>query len=76
MLLTHGRKGAAEDLLIASTSVVLDGALGGHVEITGRKFLGLERRRVVPGPEIPDAPLLMAELRSRVIEGTPDDPCR
>jgi Golgi phosphoprotein 3 (GPP34) len=74
MLLTHGRKGAAEDLLLASTSVVLDGALGGHIEITGRKFLGLERRRVVAGPEIPGAPLLMAELRSRVLLSTPADP--
>ncbi len=74
MLLTHGRKGVAEDLLLAGASVVLDGALGGHIEITGRKFLGLERRRVVAGPEIPGAPVLMAELRSRVLVSTPDDP--
>ena len=64
MLLTHGRKGAAEDLLLASAAVLLDGALGGHIEITGRKFLGFERRRVVAGPEVPGAPLLMADLRS------------
>jgi hypothetical protein len=74
MLLTHGRKGAAEDLLIASASVVLDGALGGHIEITGRRFLGLERRRVVPGPEASGASVLMAELRSRVLLSTPEDP--
>jgi hypothetical protein len=74
MLLTHGRKGAADDLLIASASVMLDGALGSHVTITGRKLLGFERRRVVPGLEFPDAPPLMAELRSRVLDSAPDDP--
>jgi Golgi phosphoprotein 3 GPP34 len=74
MLLTHGRKGTAEDLLLVSASVVLDGALGGHIDVVGRRFLGIERRRVVAGPEQPGAPLLMAELRSRVLEGTPDDP--
>ena len=74
MLLTHGRKGTADDLLLVSASVVLDGALGGHIDVTGRRFLGIERRRVVAGPEAPDAPLLMAELRSRVLDGTPDGP--
>ena len=74
MLLTHGRKGTAEDLLLAGASVVLDGALGGHIDIAGRKLLGIERRRVVAGAESPDAPLLMAELRERVLTGTPDDP--
>ena len=74
MLLTHGRKGAAEDLLLVSAAVILDGALGGHIDVTGRGVLGLERRRVVAGPELPGAPLLMAELRDRVLVGTPDDP--
>jgi hypothetical protein len=74
MLLTHGRKGTAEDLLLVSASVVLDGALGGHIDVVGRRFLGIERRRVVAGRELPDAPLLMAELRSRVLDGPPDDP--
>ena len=53
MLLTHGRKGTAEDLLLASASVVLDGALGGHIDVVGRKLLGVERRRVVAGPRSP-----------------------
>jgi hypothetical protein len=74
MLLTHGRKGTAEDLLLVSASVVLDGALGGHIEVVGRRLLGIERRRVVAGPERADAPLLMAELRARVAESAPDDP--
>jgi hypothetical protein len=74
MLLTHGRKGTAEDLLLVSASVVLDGALGGHIDVAGRRFLGIERRRVVAGLEVLDAPLLMAELRERVLTGTPDDP--
>jgi len=74
MLLTHGRTGTAEDLLLVSASVVLDGALGGHIEVVGRRFLGIERRRVVAGASLDDAPLLMAELRGRVLDGTPDDP--
>src|SRR5262245_41450420 len=74
MLLTHGRKGTAEDLLLVSASVVLDGALGGHIAVVGRRWLGIERRRVVAGAEVEDAPLLMAELRERVRNGTPDDP--
>ena len=49
MLLTHGRKGTAPDLLLASASVVLDGALGGHIDVVGRKLLGIERRRVGAG---------------------------
>jgi hypothetical protein len=74
MLLTHGRTGTAEDLLLASASVILDGALGGHIAVVGRKLLGIERRRVVAGADVPDAPLLMAELRQRVLASTPDDP--
>ena len=74
MLLTHGRKGTAPDLLLASASVVLDGALGGHIDVVGRKLLGIERRRVVAGVEHADAPLLMAELRERVLTERPDDP--
>ena len=74
MLLTHGRKGTAEDLLLAGASVILDGALGGHIDVAGRKLLGVERRRVVAGPEISDAPLLLAELRERVLDSAPDDP--
>jgi hypothetical protein len=74
MLLTHGRKGTAADLLLAGASVVLDGALGGHIDVVGRRFLGIERRRVVAGAEVSDAPLLMAELRERVLASPPDDP--
>ena len=74
MLLTHGRTGTAEDLLLVSTAVVLDGALGGHIDVVGRRLLGIGRRRVVAGVEAPDAPLLMAELRERVLSGAPDNP--
>lgn len=74
MLLTHGRKGTAEDLLLAASALVVDGALGGHIDIVGRRLLGFERRRVVAGPELPEAPPLMAELRSRVLAATPDEP--
>ena len=54
--------------------VVVDGALGGHIDVVGRRLLGFERRRVVAGPELPEAPPLMAELRSRVLAATPDEP--
>jgi hypothetical protein len=74
MLLTHGRKGTAADLLLGGASVLLDGALGGHIGVTGRSWLGIERRRVVAGPEVLDAPLLMAELRERVLARTPAEP--
>jgi hypothetical protein len=74
MLLTHGRKGTAEDLLLVSASVLLDGALGGHIDVVGRRWAGIGRRRVVAGAETPDAPLLMAELRLRVLNATPEDP--
>jgi hypothetical protein len=74
MLLTHGRKGTAEDLLLAGAAVVLDGVLGGHIDVAGRKLLGIERRRVVAGPEVADAPLLMAELRERALASPPDEP--
>jgi hypothetical protein len=74
LLLTHGRKGTTEDLLLVGAAVVLDGALGGHIDIAGRRFLGIGRRRVVAGAEVADAPLLMAELRERVLVSPPDDP--
>jgi hypothetical protein len=74
MLLTHGRTGTAEDVQLASASVLLDGALGGHIAVVGRRLLGIERRRVVAGAEVPNSPLLMAELRERVLAGTADDP--
>ena len=33
MLLTHGRKGTAEDLLLVAGALVIDGALGGHIDV-------------------------------------------
>src|SRR4051812_25315664 len=75
LLLTHGRMGTAADMLLVGASVLLDGALGGHIDVAGgRRFFGMRRRRVVPGCEIVDAPVLMAELRERVASGTPDHP--
>jgi hypothetical protein len=74
MLITHGRKGTAEDLLLAGAAVVIDAALGGHIDVEGRRLLGVERRRVVAGPELADAPPLLAELRLQVLAAAPDDP--
>jgi hypothetical protein len=67
LILTHGRTGAMEDLILISAAVVLDGTLGGHVEVTGNRRIGLDRRRVAPGVEDPRAPALMADLRRRVV---------
>src|SRR4051812_17510203 len=78
MLLTHGREGT--ERLIAA-ALLLDGILGDHLDVTPpapeRRREGIEpfgarldRRRVVAGPVVPDAPLL-AELRERVLT-TPD----
>ena len=49
LLLTSGRTGAADDLLLISSAVVLDGMLGGHIHVTGHRKLGLDRRRSAPG---------------------------
>ena len=74
LLLTHGRTGAAEDLLLISSAVILDGVLGGHIDVTGNRRLGLERRRIAPGPAIAGAPALMAHLREQAIAVAGDTP--
>jgi hypothetical protein len=74
MLLTHGRTGTASDLLLAGASVVVDGALDGHIGLAGRWWLGIDRRCVVAGPEVSTAPLLLADLRSRVLAGPSEGP--
>jgi hypothetical protein len=67
LLLTRGRTGSAEDLLLMSSAVVLDGVLGGHIHVTGHRKHGVERRRVAPGPPVPGAPALMETLRRQVV---------
>src|SRR4051794_24534021 len=74
LLLTRGRTGSAEDLLLISSAVVLDGVLGGHIHITGHRKLGVERRRIAPGPVVPDAPPLLEELRRQVVAIAGDTP--
>ncbi|HET6549798.1 MAG TPA: GPP34 family phosphoprotein, partial [Solirubrobacter sp.] len=69
--------------------LLLDGVLAGAIEVVGagpdrlrgagdRRFPanleGLERRRVVAGPEPADAPDLLADLRARVLAGPADSP--
>jgi hypothetical protein len=72
MLLTHGRKGAPQDLLLAGAAVVLDGALGGHIDVVGRRagfgVLALAGR--VPGVGAPDgvsAGSIRSSLAARVL---------
>jgi|tagenome__1003787_1003787.scaffolds.fasta_scaffold20945094_1 hypothetical protein len=67
LLLTRGRTGSAEDLLLISSAVVLDGVLGGHIEVTGHRKLGVERRRIAPGPAVAGVPALMEALRRQVV---------
>jgi hypothetical protein len=74
LLLTRGRTGAAEDLLLISSAVVIDGVVGGHIDVTGNRRLGLDRRRIAPGVEVPGAPALMSDLRERVIVVAGDTP--
>jgi Golgi phosphoprotein 3 GPP34 len=74
LLLTRGRTGSAEDLLLISSAVVLDGVLGGHIHVTGHRKLGVERRRIAPGPPVPGAPPLMEALRRQVVAVAGDTP--
>jgi hypothetical protein len=74
LLLTRGRTGSAEDLLLISSALVLDGVLGGHIHVTGHRRLGVERRRIAPGPPIPGAPALMETLRRQVVAVAGDTP--
>jgi Golgi phosphoprotein 3 GPP34 len=74
LLLTRGRTGSAEDLLLISAAVVLDGVLGGHIHVTGNRKLGVERRRIAPSPAVPDAPALMEALRRQVVAVAGDTP--
>ncbi len=74
LLLTRGRTGSAEDLLLISSAVVLDGLLGGHIHVTGNRRLGIERRRIAPGPPVPGAPPLMDSLRRQVVAVAGDTP--
>jgi hypothetical protein len=83
MLLTHGREGTE---LLLGAALVLDGILGGQLDVTtpglerrrsaedgGGFDTLLERRRLIAGPERAESPL-MAELRARVMSGPPEPP--
>jgi hypothetical protein len=76
LLLSGGRRGAPGDTLVLAAAVVLDGALHGLIDVTGARRLGIDRRRVVPGPRAakPDTPALLADLRSRVERASPGTP--
>ena len=65
MLITHGRAGT-ERLL--ATALLLDAVLGGHVDVAPKA------RRVVAGRRLADAPALLADLRSRVLDAPPASP--
>jgi hypothetical protein len=73
LLLTHGRTGAAEDLLLIAAAMLLDALLGGQLDVTGTHRVGLDRRRIAPGPVASGAPLLL-ELRARALQVAGDTP--
>jgi hypothetical protein len=73
LLLTHGRLGAAEDLLLISAAMLLDAVLGGQLDVSGSRKVGLDRRRIAPGPATTGAPLLL-ELRARALQTAGETP--
>ncbi len=73
-LLTEGRRGMDEDTLATAGAILLDAALARAIEVTGRRRLGIDRRRVVLGPEENGAGPLVAEVRRRVGLVDPDTP--
>lgn len=75
-LLTGGRRGTYDDTFATAAAVLLDAALAGVVDVTGRRVLGIDRRRVVLGPGVPDPETdpLMADVRRRVEVADPDTP--
>ncbi|HEX8207917.1 MAG TPA: GPP34 family phosphoprotein [Solirubrobacteraceae bacterium] len=72
-LLNQGRRGMDEDSLAVCSAVLLDAALAGVVEVTGKRVLGIDRRRVVAGPAGAADPLI-ADLRRRVEIASPGSP--
>jgi hypothetical protein len=51
----------------------MDAALAGVIDVTGRRVLGIDRRRVILGPQTSDDPLL-ADVRRRVEVASSDSP--
>jgi hypothetical protein len=76
MLLTGGRRGTEDNAFAVAAAVLIDAALSGVIDVRGRRRLGFDRRRVVPGPARPDpsAEPLMADLRRQVETAAPDSP--
>jgi hypothetical protein len=76
MLITHGREGT--DQLLA-TALLLDAVLGGHLDVASAHpltdpELAPRRAHLVARPELEDAPPLLADLRTRVLEALPASP--
>src|SRR4051812_24462541 len=76
LLAIGGRRSAGDGTLVVAAGVLLGAPLGGFLDVTGRRRLGVDRRRLVPGPrELDDqAPPLMVDVVRRVRATTPDTP--
>jgi hypothetical protein len=73
VLLTGARRGTDEDTVAVAGAVLLDAALSGVIDVTGKRVVGIDRRRVVAGPREAADPL-MADLRRRLDLVRPDTP--
>jgi hypothetical protein len=76
LVLTRGRRGTPEDSLAVGAALLFDAALEGAVDVHGRRVVGLDRRRVIPGATTDDrcsAPLV-ADVRRRVETAGRDTP--
>ncbi|HEX8122933.1 MAG TPA: hypothetical protein VF549_16905 [Solirubrobacteraceae bacterium] len=73
VVLTAGRRGTDEDTVAVAGAVLLDAAISGVIDVTGRRVVGIDRRRVVAGPREP-ADALMADLRCRLDAVSADTP--
>jgi len=74
VVVTGGRRGTPEDRLAVAAALLFDAALAGVVAVEGRKRLGVDRRRVVPGPATTGVAPLVADVRRRVEIVRPDTP--
>jgi len=71
LLLTRGRN-QGDDVLAVAAGLLLDGALAGVLDVTGRRRLGIDLRRVRAAGTSPEP--LLADLRRRIEAVSPDTP--
>jgi hypothetical protein len=68
-LLGGGWRGSADDDLLPAAGLLIDAGFAGAIELEGTRWLGWDRRRVVPGPRRETAQLV-TDLAGRVGKAT------